>query len=152
MAEYRRVLRTDPDLVEAAFGEAMALVVLHRWGDARARLERAVEAHHGDPGVAHALARLLAAAPDERVRDGARALTMVDRLASQGRTFDLGETMAMALAEVGAHDRAAALQRDLITGARRAGLPDVIRRLEENLQRYARGEACRAPWPDGEVP
>ena len=152
VAEYRRVLRTDPDLVEAAFGEAMALVVLHRWGDARARLEQAAEAHPGDPGVAHALARLLAAAPDERVRDGGRALAMVDRLASQGRTFDLGETMAMALAEVGAYDRAAALQRDLITGARRAGLPDVIRRLEENLRRYERGEACRTPWPDGEVP
>ena len=152
LAEYRRVSHTDPELVEAAFGEAMALVVLHRWGDARSRLEQAAEAHPGDPGVAHALARLLAAAPDERVRDGARALTMVDRLASLGRTFELGETMAMALAEVGAYPRAAALQRDLMTGARRAGLPDVIRRLEVNLRRYERGEACRTPWPDGEVP
>ena len=152
LAEYRRVSRMNPDLVEAAFGEAMALVVLHRWGDARTRLEQAAEAYPGDPGVAHALARLLAAAPDERVRDGGRALTMVDRLASRGRTFDLGETMAMALAEVGAHDRAAALQRDLIMGARRAGLPDVVRRLEENLRRYERGEACRTPWPEGEVP
>ena len=152
LAEYRRVSRRNPDLVEAAFGEAMALVVLHRWGDARTRLEQAVEAYPGDLGVAHALARLLAAAPDGRVRDGERALTMVDRLASRGRTFDLGETMAMALAEVGAYDRAAALQRDLITGAGRAGLTDVIRRLEVNLLRYERGEACRTPWPDGAVP
>ena len=152
LAEYRRVSRTDPDLVEAAFGEAMALVVLHRWGAARTRLEQAVEAHPRDPGVAHALARLLAAAPDGRVRDGARALTLVDRLASQGRTLELGETMAMALAEVGAYDRAAVLQRDLVTGAGRVGLPDVIRRLEVNLRRYERGEACRVPWPEGEVP
>ena len=152
LAEYRRVSRTDPDLVEAAFGEAMALVVLHRWGAARTRLEQAVEAHPREPGVAHALARVLAAAPDERVRDGERALTMVDRLASQGRTLELGETMAMALAEVGAYPRAAALQRDLITGARRSGLPDAIRRLEANLRRYERGEACRTPWPEGEVP
>ena len=152
LAEYRRVSRTDPDLVEAAFGEAMALVVLHRWGDARTRLEQAAEVHPGDLGVTHALARLLAAAPDGRVRDGERALTLVDRLASQGRTFELGETMAMALAEVGAYPRAAALQRDLMTGARRAGLPDLIRRLEVNLRRYERGEACRTPWPDGEVP
>ena len=152
LAEYRRLSRMNPDLVEAGFGEAMALVVLHRWGDARTRLEQAAEAHPGDPGVAHALARLLAAAPDERVRDGERALAMVDRLASRGRTLDLGETMAMAMAEVGAHDRAAALQRDLITGAGRAGLTDVIPRLEVNLRRYERGEACRTPWPDGEVP
>ena len=111
-----------------------------------------MEAYPGDPAVAHALARVMAAAPDGRVRDGERALTMVDRLASRGRTLELGETMAMALAEVGAHDRAAALQRDLITGAGRAGLPDVIPRLERNLRRYERGEACRTPWPDGEVP
>ena len=152
LAEYRRVSRMNPDLVEAAFGEAMALVVLHRWGEARTRLEEAMEAYPGDPAVAHALARVMAAAPDGRVRDGERALTMVDRLASRGRTLELGETMAMALAEVGAHDRAAALQRDLITGAGRAGLPDVIPRLERNLRRYERGEACRTPWPDGEVP
>ncbi len=152
LTEYRRVSRMHPDRVEAVFGEAMTLVVLHRWGDARTRLEHAVDAYPGDPGVAHALARLLAAAPDERVRDGERALAMVDRLASQGRTLELGETMAMAMAEVGAHERAAALQRDLVTGAGRAGLTGVIPRLEENLRRYARGEACRTPWPDGEVP
>lgn len=152
LAEYRRVSRMNPDLVEAAFGEAMALVVLHRWGEARTRLEQAAEAYPGDLGVTHALARLLAAAPDGRVRDGEQALTMVDRLASQGRTLDLGETMAMALAEVGAHARAAALQRDLITGAGRAGLSEVVPRLEANLRRYERGEACRTPWPDGAVP
>ncbi len=152
LAEYRQVSRMNPDLVEAAFGEAMALVVLHRWSDARSRLERAVEAHPGDLGLSHALARLLAAAPDERVRDGQRSLALVDRLASQGRTLELGETMAMALAEVGAFDRAAALQRDLVTGAGRAGLTPVISRLRENLGRYERGEACRTPWPDGEVP
>ena len=98
------------------------------------------------------LARLLAAAPDGRVRDGERALALVDRLAARGRTLELGETVAMALAEVGAFDRAAAVQRDLVTGARRAGLMDAIRRLEDNLRRYERGEACRRPWPEGGVP
>ena len=152
LAQYRQASRMDPDLVEAAFGEAMALVVLRRWAAARARLEQALETHPDDAGVAHALARLLAAAPDERVRDGARALAMADRLASRGRNLDLGETMAMALAEVGAFDRAAALQRDLVTGAARAGLGGVSGRLQENLRRYERGEACRTPWPDGAVP
>ena len=152
LAQYRQASRMNPDLVEAAFGEAMALVVLHRWAAARARLEQALEAYPDDAGVAHALARLLAAAPDERVRDGARALAMADRLASRGRNLDLGETMAMALAEVGAFDRAAALQRDLVTGAARAGLAGVSGRLQDNLRRYERGVACRTPWPDGAVP
>ena len=152
LAQYQQASRMSPDLVEAAFGHAMTLVVLHRWSAARARLEQALEAYPDDAGVAHALARLLAAAPDERVRDGARALAMADGLASRGRSLDLGETMAMALAEVGAFDRAAALQRDLVTGAMRAGLAGVSGRLQENLRRYERGEACRTPWPDGEVP
>ena len=152
LIHYEQVSRANPDLAEAAFGQAMALVVLHRWGDARAALEQAAESHPDDVGLVHARARLLAAAPDERVRDGEQALAIVDRLAAQARTLDLGETMAMALAEVGAFDRAAALQRDLITGAGRAGLTDVIRRLEDNLRRYERGEACRTPWPEGAVP
>ena len=152
LTHYEQVSRMNPDSVDATFGEAMTLVVLHRWSAARARLEQAAEAHPDDVGIAHALARLLAAAPDARARDGERALALVDRLASQGRTFDLGETMAMALAEVGAYARAAALQRDLITGAGRAGLQDVSRRLQENLRRYERGEACRTPWPPGGEP
>ena len=152
LIHYEQVSRANPDLAEAAFGQAMALVVLRRWGDARARLEQALETHPDDAGLVHARARLLAAAPDEQVRDGEQALAIVDRLAAQARTLDLGETMAMALAEVGAFDRAAALQRDLITGAGRAGLTDVIRRLEDNLRRYERGEACRTPWPQGAVP
>ena len=152
LPHYEQVSRANPDLVEAAFGHAMALVVLRRWEDARASLEQALAAHPDDAGLAHARARLLAAAPDARVRDGEQALAIADRLAAQARTLDLGETMAMALAEVGAFDRAAALQRDLITGAGRAGLTDVIRRLEENLRRYERGEASRTPWPEGEVP
>ncbi|MCE2541122.1 MAG: tetratricopeptide repeat protein [Acidobacteria bacterium] len=152
LAQYRQASLVNPNLVEAAFGEAMALVVLRRWAAARARLEQALEAYPDDAGVAHALARLLASAPDGRVRDGARALAMADRLASRGRNLDLGETMAMALAEVGAFDRAAALQRDLIAGAARAGLAGVSGRLQENLRRYERGEACRTPWPDGAVP
>ncbi|MXZ72114.1 MAG: tetratricopeptide repeat protein [Acidobacteria bacterium] len=152
LAHYEQVSRANPDLVEAAFGHAMALVVLRRWEDARTSLEQALDAHPDDAGLAHARARLLAAAPDAQVRDGEQALAIADRLAAQARTLDLGETMAMALAEVGAFDRAAALQRDLITGARRAGLTDVIRRLEENLRRYERGEASRTPWPEGEVP
>ena len=74
----------NPDLVEAAFGQAMTLVVLHRWGAARARLEQALEAYPDDAGVPHALARLLAAAPDERVRDGARALAMAGIVSPRG--------------------------------------------------------------------
>ena len=49
----------------------------------------------------HGLARLLATSPDDHVRDGQRAMTLVQDLVKQGRTLELGETLAMALAELG---------------------------------------------------
>ena len=51
----------------------MGLVRLGRYQEARDRLERDVQAFPDQLGFAHALARLLSAAPDDRVRDGARA-------------------------------------------------------------------------------
>ena len=48
----------------------MALVRLRRFQEARDRLADGVKTYPDQPGFAHALARLLAAAPDARVRDG----------------------------------------------------------------------------------
>ena len=49
----------------------------------------------------HALARLLATSPDEKVRDGRRAMDLVQQMLQRGRSIELGETYAMALAELG---------------------------------------------------
>ena len=66
------------------------------------------------PGFAHALARLLAAAPDDRVRDGARADAIMSDLLKTQQTPALAETMAMALAELGRFDEAVRWQREAI--------------------------------------
>ena len=153
LGHYRAVLRMDPDVVEARFGAAMALVQLRRWREARDRLAEGMEAFPGASIFPHALARLLAAAPDAGVRDGRRALRLVERLAAGGeRTIDLGETMAMALAELGRTGEAAGVQRDLIAAAEAEGMRDAVPRLAANLRLYERGRPCRAPWPDGAVP
>ena len=72
----------------------------------------------------HALARLLAAAPDDQARDGARGLALVQQImsASPERTTGLGETFAMALAEAGDYTQAASVQREVLAAARRRGL------------------------------
>ena len=49
----------------------------------------------------HPLARLLAAASEDQVRDGRRALTIVETLLEEEQSFLLGETLAMTLAELG---------------------------------------------------
>jgi len=75
-----------------------------------------------------------------------------DLLKKEPRTLELGETMAMALAALGRYDEAAAVQRDLLKDARENGLAVAVPRLAKNLARYERGEPCRTPWADDEVP
>ena len=73
------------------------------------------------PGFAHALARLLAAAPDDRVRDGRRALALMQTLLQQQKTMALAETMAMTLAESGEYEQAVKWQRDAMAAAEPGG-------------------------------
>jgi len=115
-------------------------------------LTEAMESHPDQVVFTHGLARLLAAAPDERVRDGTRAMTLVQGLLRQGRTLELGETMAMTLAELGQYEQAASVQRDLMTAAEKAGLTNVASRLAVNLKLYERHEPCRTPWTENEMP
>ena len=150
--QYRTVLRMDPDVVDARFGAAMALVQLRRYREARDRLDAGIEAFPGASIFPHALARLLAAAPDAEVRDGRRAMRLVEQLAQGERTIDLGETMAMVLAEVGRYGEAAGVQRDLIAAAEAGGLRDVVPRLAANLRLYEQGRPCRTPWPAEALP
>jgi tetratricopeptide (TPR) repeat protein len=146
------VLAVNPANVEARLGQALALVQLRRYQDARDRLLEAVNAYPQERAFSHALARLLAASPDDRVRNGQRALSLVqDLLRNQPPTPDVGETMAMALAELGRYPEAIAIQRNLIAGGEKAGARDIVRRLQANLTRYERGEACRTPWAEGEL-
>ena len=152
LEQYRTVLRMDPDVVEARFGAAMALVQLRRYREARDRLAAGMEAFPGASIFPHALARLLAAAPDAAVRDGRRAMRLVEQLARAERTIDLGETMAMALAEVGRFGEAAAVQRDLVAAAEAEGMRDAVPRLAANLRLYEQGRPCRTPWPADATP
>src|SRR5688500_8685193 len=69
LPHYEYVLQISPAASQAAFGLAMGLVRLGRYQEARGRLEQAAKVVPDQPGFAHALARLLAAAPDARARD-----------------------------------------------------------------------------------
>lgn len=154
LSYYELVLRSNPDAAEARFGYVMALVQLDRYREARDRLVTAVDAFPGETSFPHALARLLAAAPDAAIRDGQRALALVEQVmeAEPEPTIDLAETMAMTLAELGRFGEAAEVQRALIGAAERARMPAVVRRLTTNLRRYERGEPCRTPWPADAMP
>jgi tetratricopeptide (TPR) repeat protein len=148
LTHYREVVRLNPRAADARLGHAMALARLRRYAEARAWLEESVRAQPDRPELTHALARLLAAAPDAGVRDGGRALELVKQLFERDKTTVLGETMAMALAEVGDFEHAAAVQRGIIAAAERAGLQQDVRRMRANLARYERRQPVRTPWSE----
>ncbi|MEE2636335.1 MAG: tetratricopeptide repeat protein [Acidobacteriota bacterium] len=135
---------------EARFGEVMALVRLGRHQEALARLQTAIELHPEQPAFSHALARLLASAPDDAVRNGPRSLELVEALAQQYKTAAVAETMAMALAETGRFAEAVEWQRFAMGIATDAALPGVARGMASNLTRYLQNEPCRTPWRDDE--
>ena len=152
LSHYERALAQDPTRLEAAFGSAMTLVRLERYAAARDRLQRGIEADPGNRMFRHALARLLASAPDGGVRDGRGAMTIVEELLADGQDLALGETAAMALAEMGLYDQAAAVQRDVMAATRRAGLTDALQRMAGNLALYEAGRPSRTPFTAAELP
>ena len=149
---YERVLEMDPALKDAVLGYAMTLVRLHIYQQARDRLADAMKVFPDDPVFAHSLARVLAAAPDARVRDGLRAKALIDELLKKQQSIELGETAAMTLAELGEYEQAAQVQRDVIAAAEKAGLRDVVRHMAGNLRLYERRQPCRTPFTDDELP
>lgn len=151
--QYGHVITIDPRIPEARLGHAMALVALRQYQQARDRLTDAMKAHPDQPNLIQALARLLAAAPDARVRDGARAVGLMERLVTRQRTPERNETMAMAYAEAGDYQQAVAWQREAIAAAEQTGRELHVRQqMAENLQLFQRGEPCRIPWRPGTMP
>ena len=150
LSHYEEVVALEPSNGFARFMQAMALVRLKRYGDAKARLEDGLAAVPDDPDMKHALARLLVAGPDDRIRDGARALKLMQPLIANPRSVDLEhvETLAMLLAESGQFDKAVGLQRQMIAQAQAANLADLAQALKGNLDLYESRRPCRAPWRD----
>jgi tetratricopeptide (TPR) repeat protein len=150
LGHYEYIVTSDPRVPEARFGYAASLIRLRRYAEARERLEAAMRDDPSQAAFANATARLLAAAPDDRVRDGRRALAMIQGLIDRGvRTSDALETMAMAQAEVGQFSAAVTWQRDAMAAAERTAGLGVAGIMADNLRLYEAGKPCRTPWrPD----
>jgi tetratricopeptide (TPR) repeat protein len=147
LPHYEHARKLDPKNTEITLGYVITLAQLGRFRDARNLLESASKAYPGEAEYTHALARLLAAAPEDGVRDGNRALQLVEGLLKAQPSTVLGETLAMALAEVGQFDRAVRVQRDVMAANQKAGVLDVNGALTANLKRYESRQPSRTPWP-----
>ncbi len=148
LEHYAEAVRNNPTAAEARLGYAMGLIRLRRYAAAKDWLVESTAVQPDRPELAHALARVLATAPDDRVRDGQRALMIIEKLYASYRTAYVGETMAMTWAELGRFDEAIAIQRNVLAAARQTGTPADVERTAANLALYERRQPCRTPWPD----
>lgn len=159
LVQYAAALKMEPLHPDATLGYAMTLALVDRYAESRDRLTDGIRTFPDRPAFKRALARLMAAAPDEKVRNGRQALMMAEALlerrqSSAGDGLAVGETYAMALAESGQHAAAAAVQRDVCAAAQQGGGADADlgQRLADNLSRYERGLPSRRPWTPQELP
>jgi len=141
---FRRAHAADPALPEATRNLAKTLVDLGRWSAAADMLRRA-DANRSpdqpfDATTELLHARLLAAAPDDAVRNPRAALAILTRLRDAGHPEDprLLEHIALALAAVGDYDSAVNALDEALRKARQAGLPKpVLDELAARRQRFA---------------
>jgi tetratricopeptide (TPR) repeat protein len=150
LTAYAELLRSDPLNAVARLRSAICLVRLRRHREAVEQLERDVADFPGEPAFAHVLARLLVASPDADVRDATRAVGMLQALSQVLRDVSFGETIAMAMAEVGRFDEAVAWQRRSIDFARRAGHEELAEQMWNRLRLYEDRQPCREPWQAGD--
>lgn len=144
--QYEEAVRLNPQAAQARWGHALALIRLERYREASASLTNALQVHPDRPEFQLLLARVLAASPDATVRDGRRAMTLVQELLKGQKTTEVGETLAMTLAELGDFDEAAAIQRGVLQAVRKGGREEEVRRLEASLRTYERRRPLRSVW------
>jgi tetratricopeptide (TPR) repeat protein len=148
LRHYTEAVEHLPGDEQAALDEAGLLVRLERFRQARARLEEARARLPESGRLARALARLLAASPDAAVRDGAQALELALMVDAARPEAGSAATVALALAELGRCQEAAAWQRRALDAARREGTAERLADLEQTLATYERGAPCRPPVAD----
>lgn len=147
-----RLLVLAPMHRTARLEEATILVQTRNYRLALQNLQEGRQLMPEDGGLAHAMARLLGAAPDLDLRNGARALELSQRVFESRPTPGHAETVAMALAETGRCADAIKWQRRALRmgseSAPVAWLEDVVR----TLNHYAYSRPCRYPLSSAALP
>ena len=144
--EYDVYLKARPQDEGTHFARAMVLIWAGRFGDARDRLAE-ITALSSNVALTHLLARVLASAPDAKVRQGERAVQIATAVFEKERNPVHGETLAMALAAAGRFSDALTLQKRLLLEAEQAKFDaGFINRVRQNLARYEKGEVGVSDW------
>ena len=126
---------------------ARCLMQLDDAAEAVTVLEAGLAIEGSNPSLVDGLVRVLAAAQDAAVRDGARALTLAEALAATDPDANR-EILAMALAAVGRFDEAVGLQQSVVTAVgANANMAALLPFVTANLEAYRAGRTAAAAFP-----
>ena len=143
LAPFEQAALIDPSSDAAVLGGAAALVRLGEYFRARNVLEAGLERMPNNGPIAFALARVLSAAPQDRVRNGGRALDLALKVYEAESTPRHAQVVAQALGELGRCEEAAEWQGILVEAARRDGADEAAEVLARDLEMYREGPPCR---------
>lgn len=143
---YRRAIGAGSKTPPTHLAEATALVLAGSYPEARSRLEEALKVFPSETSLQHALARILAAAPEAEVRAPDRALALAEQVHRSLSSLDSAETLAMALAANGRYPEAARWQRQILDAAAPLGDAALKAKLQANLERYEARQPAANPF------
>ena len=146
---YRDTVAGSPENLPARLMEILAL---QRAGTdpglMMERLREALREHPDDQWFSYIQARILAASPEDGLRDGVRALEISTWLAEKTTGPEILEVKAMSYAELGQFEKAIETQNSALFMAFSMGRVDLIPAMQTNLALYQQGKPCRRPWSD----
>lgn len=121
------------------------LMATQRYAEARDNLDEALQRQIAGPQLRGAFVLLLAACPDNSVRDGRRALELARGLSPDGQTPEPWalDSLAAAYAELGQFDEAARLAQQALDAARAAKDEPLTTLMTNRLKLYESGQPLR---------
>lgn len=103
LAHLQKALEIYPDYAPAHYNLANVLMQMGRADQALVHLQKAVAIDPNDTEAQNSMAWILATWPEDRIRDGAKAVVLAERAnqLTEGRNPVIGATLAAAYAETG---------------------------------------------------
>ena len=132
----------NPDDEETVVGLSILLAERRRFSEALALLVEANRRFPDRTATATTLARLLASSPDRSIRHGQRALDLATTVNAAEPTPAHGETIALALAELGRCDEALTWMKRAVAEADQAKDEAEVTRLKGEMPKYE-AASCR---------
>jgi arylsulfatase A-like enzyme/Flp pilus assembly protein TadD len=142
----RRAVELDPCGVKPRILLSNLLGTQRRYAEQLRLLEEGIDSCQDTRSFRNDYAYILASCPDDRLRDGERAVGMAEQAVaeSQRGAPALLDTLAAAYAEVGRFDRAVEVSREAIALLERREMPEeVIATFHARLEGYEQGRPAR---------